>query len=62
MAEKRQTKDGKPLIKILLTCPECGNSTFLEKEDADGETVFECSLCGTEAWIDAMSSVATDTW
>ena len=60
--DKQHTQNGKPLLKILLTCPNCGNATFFETKDEDGKTVFECSLCGDKAWIDEMTAEPTDEW
>lgn len=32
------------VVKIILTCPNCGNSTWLEREDEN--FMFECLACG----------------
>lgn len=32
-------------LRILLTCPECGNSTWCRHEDEDA-TGFVCLACG----------------
>ncbi len=41
-------------MKILLTCPECGNSEWLEEPDEDG--AFECGACGDHVFPEDMGS------
>lgn len=39
-------------MRILLTCPECGNSEWLEETDEDG--AFECLSCGEHVFPEDM--------
>ncbi len=40
-------------MKILLTCPNCGNSTWIGQDD---EGAFECGACGELAFTEDMSA------
>lgn len=44
-------------VKIVLTCPECGNSTWLRREEGD----FECLSCGDRYNPEDMSSEVEPT-
>lgn len=41
-------------VKIVLTCPNCGNSTWIEREDED--YMFECLSCGDLVYPEDMGS------
>ena len=30
-------------VKLLLSCPECGNTNWIHRDDKDG--AFECAAC-----------------
>ncbi len=38
--------------KIVLTCPRCGDSNWLERNDQDG--AFECAACGDFVFTEDM--------
>ena len=37
--------------KLMMTCPRCGNTTWLSREDG-----FECTACGEFSYPEDMSS------
>lgn len=39
-------------VQIILTCPNCGNFTFVETEDC----AFECLACGNVSFPEDMCS------
>ena len=41
-------------VKIVLTCPNCGNSTWIERADED--YMFECLACGDLVYPEDMGS------
>ena len=43
-------------VKIVLTCPNCGNSTWIERADEDCMCMFECLACGDLVYPEDMSS------
>lgn len=42
-------------VKIFLTCPNCGNGSWVRVEDG-----FECAACGDVCETEEMSSIVTD--
>lgn len=38
-------------MKIVLTCPECGDTNWIEKDDG-----FECAACGEFAHPEDMTA------
>lgn len=48
-------------VKILLTCPRCGDSNFIKRKDEDG-IIFECAACGEKSYPEDMSSKVSDRW
>lgn len=42
-------------VKIVLTCPQCGNSTWIPQDDG-----FECAACGAFSYTENMSSETED--
>ena len=47
-------------IKIFLTCPECGNSDWIIREDEEAEGAFECAACGELVFTEDMCSKTSD--
>ena len=43
-------------VKILLTCPNCGNSNWIPRNDSEAEGAFECAACGDLVFPEDMSS------
>ncbi len=46
-------------VKILLVCPECGNSNWIPREDKEAESAFECATCGELVFPEDMASKVT---
>lgn len=45
-------------MKLLLICPECGNSEWIARDDADG--AFECGACGELVLPEDMCARSSD--
>lgn len=45
-------------MKLVLTCPNCGKSEWLEETDEDG--AFVCAACGEHAFTENMSAGAVE--
>ncbi len=43
-------------IKIYLTCPNCGDSNWIVRDDEEAEGAFECAACGELAFPEDMCS------
>ena len=43
------------MVKIVLTCPVCGNSTWLEREETE-DFMLECLACGEFANPEEMTA------
>ena len=46
-------------VKIVLTCPECGNKNWHLPEPDKGFS-FKCTECGTESYPEDMLSVTEE--
>lgn len=46
------------IVKIILTCPRCGNNTWVKREDE--EVMFECLACGEFSYPEDMCSKTED--
>ncbi len=44
-------------IKIHLTCPRCGNSNWIVRDDDEAEGAFECASCGDLVFTEDMVAV-----
>ena len=47
-------------IKILLTCPNCGDSNWIRRKDEEAEGAFECAACGDLVFTEDMCACTTD--
>ena len=47
-------------IRILAVCPNCGNSTWIRREDDEAEGAFECAACGDLVFTEDMSLQGED--
>lgn len=57
---KQSKKEKKIGTKIILTCPECGGSTWIRRDDEEAEGAFECAGCGGLYDPEEMGSECTD--
>lgn len=57
---KQSKKENKIGTKIILTCPECGGSTWIRRDDEEAEGAFECAGCGGLYDPEEMGSECTD--
>ena len=47
-------------VKILLTCPECGDTNWIVRPGEEADGCFECAACGEIVAIEDMCSCTTD--
>ncbi len=50
----------KDTLKIFLTCPNCGNSTWIARDDKEAEGAFECAACGDLVFTEDMGAKTTE--
>ena len=44
------------MAKIYLTCPECGCSNWIVRDDEEAEGAFECGACGELVFTEDMGA------
>ncbi len=47
-------------MKIVLTCPNCGDNNWIVREDEEAEGAFECAACGELSFTEDMCAETTE--
>ena len=49
-------------MKILLSCPNCGDTNWIERNDEEAEGAFECGACGDLVFTEDMCAQTEDEY
>ena len=47
-------------MKIILSCPNCGDTNWIARDDEEAEGAFECAACGDLVFTEDMCATTDE--